>query len=191
MKNPNGKHEHKNRSKSKFMNTNKHNNIKRLGGKGLSLEAFANAKSTTDYYNPALIKKQREFYKNAKHVNKYKKLVKHQNQQNERPSSSTVGLVEGENETKFENQTNGRCGKERNKGVPSLQALYERKHEEKEKARMEKEAIIAAKKEERERAKARRNSTREKMFKRTQKGQPVMKYRIEHLLETIGASTNH
>lgn len=56
---------------------------------------------------------------------------------------------------------------------------------------MEKEAIIAAKKEERERAKARRNSTREKMFKRTQKGQPVMKYRIEHLLETIGASTNH
>ncbi|KAA0057533.1 rRNA-processing protein FYV7-like [Cucumis melo var. makuwa] len=97
----------------------------------------------------------------------------------------------GENETKFENQTNGRCGKERNKGVPSLQALYERKHEEKEKARMEKEAIIAAKKEERERAKARRNSTREKMFKRTQKGQPVMKYRIEHLLETIGASTNH
>ncbi|KGN44879.1 uncharacterized protein LOC101216293 [Cucumis sativus] len=191
MKHSNGKHEHNNRSKSKFMNNNKHNNIKRLGGKGLSLEAFANAKSTTDYYNPALIKKQREFYKNAKHVNKYKKLVKHQNQPNERPSSSTVTLVEGENETKFENQTNDRCGKERNKGVPSLQALYERKHEEKEKARMEKEAIIAAKKEERERAKARRNSTREKMFKRTQKGQPVMKYRIEHLLETIGASTNH
>ena len=38
--------------------------------------------------------KQREFYKNAKHVNKYKKLVKHQNNQNERPSSSTLGLVE-------------------------------------------------------------------------------------------------
>lgn len=38
--------------------------------------------------------KQREFYKNAKHVNKYKKLVKHQNQPNERPSSSTVTLVE-------------------------------------------------------------------------------------------------
>ncbi|CAK9310052.1 unnamed protein product [Citrullus colocynthis] len=189
MKNSTGKDEDKNRPKSNMKNK-KHKNLKRFGGKGLSLEAFANAKSTTDYYNPALIKKQREFYKNAKHVSKYKKLVKHQNQQNERPSSSTVGLVEGENEMKFENQTNGRCGKERNKGVPSLQTLYERKHEEKEKARMEKEAIIAAKKEEQERAKARRNSTREKMFKRTQKGQPVMKYRIEHLLETIGASVN-
>lgn len=105
--------------------------------------------------------------------------------------SLSFWFVKGENEMKFENQMNGRCGKERNKGVPSLQALYERKHEEKEKARMEKEAIIAAKKEEQERAKARRNSTREKMFKRTQKGQPVMKYRIEHLLETIGASVNH
>ncbi|XP_038876713.1 uncharacterized protein LOC120069103 [Benincasa hispida] len=192
MKNPTGKDEDQNRSNSKFMKSKKHKNMKRLGGKGLSLEAFANAKSTTDYYNPALIKKQREFYKNAKHVSKYKKLVKYQNQQNERPSSSTVGLVEDENETKFENHTNGRRGKERNKGVPSLQALYERKHEEKEKARMEKEAIIAAKKEEQERAKARRNATREKMFKRTQKGQPVMKYRIEHLLETIGgASMKH
>ncbi|XP_023004670.1 uncharacterized protein LOC111497895 [Cucurbita maxima] len=191
MKNRAGKDEEQTRSKSKFTKGNKHKNMKRLGGKGPSPQAFANAKSTTDYYNPAFIKKQREFYKNAKHVNKYKKLVKHQNNQNERPSNSTVGLVEGENEMKFENRTNGRRGNERNKGVPSLQGLYERKHQEKEKARMEKEAIIAAKKEERERAKARRNSTREKMFKRTQKGQPVMKYRIEHLLETIGASMNH
>ncbi|XP_022150141.1 uncharacterized protein LOC111018394 [Momordica charantia] len=178
--------------KPKFVkNKNKIKNMKRLGGKGLSLEAFANAKSSSDYYNPALIKKQREFYKNAKHVGKYKKLVKKQNQQNEKSSSSTVGLVQGEDEAQYKNHTNGRCGKERNKGVPSLQGLYERKHQEKEKARMEKEANIAAKKEERERAKARRNSTREKLFKRTQKGQPVMKYRIEHLLETIGASTNH
>ncbi|KAG6575862.1 uncharacterized protein LOC111455827 [Cucurbita moschata] len=190
MKKRTGEDEVQNRPKSAFMKNKKHKNMKRLGGKGLSLEAFANVKSTTDYYNPALIKKQREFYKNAKHVSKYKKLVKHQNHHNERPSSSTVGLVEGENGTKLENQTNGRRGKERNKGIPSLQELYERKHEEKEKARMEKEAIIAAKKEEQERAKARRNTTREKMLKRTQKGQPVMKYRIEHLLKTIGASMN-
>ncbi|XP_023547647.1 uncharacterized protein LOC111806525 [Cucurbita pepo subsp. pepo] len=190
MKKRTGEDEVQNRPKSAFMKNKKHKNMKRLGGKGLSLEAFANVKSTTDYYNPALIKKQREFYKNAKHVSKYMKLVKHQNHHNERPSSSTVGLVEGENGTKLENQTNGRRGKERNKGIPSLQELYERKHEEKEKARMEKEAIIAAKKEEQERAKARRNATREKMLKRTQKGQPVMKYRIEHLLKTIGASMN-
>ena len=104
--------------------------------------------------------------------------------------SISCWFLKGENGTKLENQTNGRRGKERNKGIPSLQELYERKHEEKEKARMEKEAIIAAKKEEQERAKARRNATREKMLKRTQKGQPVMKYRIEHLLKTIGASMN-
>jgi hypothetical protein len=30
-------------------------NKKRLGGRGLSLEAFANAKSKRDFYNPALI----------------------------------------------------------------------------------------------------------------------------------------
>ncbi|XP_022992472.1 uncharacterized protein LOC111488792 [Cucurbita maxima] len=190
MKKRTGEDEVQDRPKSAFMMSRKHKNMKRLGGKGHSLEAFANVKSTTDYYNPALIKKQREFYKNAKHVSKYKKLVKHQNHHNERPSSSTAGLVEGENGTKLENQTNSRRGKERNKGIPSLQELYERKHQEKEKARMEKEAIIAAKKEEQERAKARRNATREKMLKRTQKGQPVMKYRIEHLLKTIGASMN-
>ncbi|KVI08224.1 hypothetical protein Ccrd_013405 [Cynara cardunculus var. scolymus] len=48
-------------------------------GGGLSLKAFANAKTKTDGYNAALIKKQREFYKNAKYVNKYKKSLKQQN----------------------------------------------------------------------------------------------------------------
>ena len=33
----------------------KKKNMRRLGGGGLSLEAFANAKSTTNNYNPALI----------------------------------------------------------------------------------------------------------------------------------------
>ncbi|THU68649.1 hypothetical protein C4D60_Mb08t06090 [Musa balbisiana] len=54
-------------------------NEQRLGGKGLSLEAFANAKSRPSGYNPALIKKQREFYRNAKYVTKYKKTQKQQN----------------------------------------------------------------------------------------------------------------
>ena len=35
----------------------KSKNKKRLGGGGLSLEAFANAKSKGDFYNPALISK--------------------------------------------------------------------------------------------------------------------------------------
>ena len=55
MKKRTGEDEVQNRPKSAFMKNKKHKNMKRLGGKGLSLEAFANVKSTTDYYNPALI----------------------------------------------------------------------------------------------------------------------------------------
>eukprot|EP00268_Persea_americana_P055852 TRINITY_DN652_c0_g1_i1.p1 TRINITY_DN652_c0_g1~~TRINITY_DN652_c0_g1_i1.p1 ORF type:complete len:115 (+),score=10.16 TRINITY_DN652_c0_g1_i1:67-411(+) len=51
-------------------------NRQRLGGKGLSLEAFTNAKTKRTDYNPAIIKKQREFYKNAKCVSNYKKSLK-------------------------------------------------------------------------------------------------------------------
>ena len=39
----------------KPMTMKKKKNINRLGGTGLSLQAFANAKSTTNHYNPALI----------------------------------------------------------------------------------------------------------------------------------------
>ncbi|MFS8014414.1 hypothetical protein Hanom_Chr15g01344211 [Helianthus anomalus] len=67
-------------------------NRSRLGGGGLSLQAFANAKSKNDGYNPALIKKQREFYKNAKYVNKYKKSQKHPNQG--QSSSQATELIE-------------------------------------------------------------------------------------------------
>jgi len=78
--------------------------------------------------------------------------------------------------------------KKKGKEPYSLEELYEKKCGEEEKARMEREAIIKAKKEARERAEARRKALREKMFKKTRKGQPVMKYRIEHLLETIQGS---
>ncbi|KAJ4823057.1 hypothetical protein Tsubulata_049609 [Turnera subulata] len=69
-------------SKSISMKRNK-KNMSRLGGGrgGLSLQAFANAKSTSAQYNPALLKKQREFYKNAKYVSKFKKTLKQQGQQ--------------------------------------------------------------------------------------------------------------
>ena len=70
----------------------------------------------------------------------------------------------------------------------SLKVLYEKKREEDEKARIEREAIARAKKEARERSQSQRKAQREKMFKKTKSGQPVMKYRIEHLLETIQGS---
>ncbi|XP_010243598.1 PREDICTED: rRNA-processing protein FYV7 [Nelumbo nucifera] len=158
---------------------------KRLGGGGLSLEAFANAKSKSIDYNPALIKKQREFYNNAKYVKRYKKLMKQQNGTDNQLSAAT-NLLEGHNETGDGIKT---IKKQKNKSQ-GLEELYKKKHEEEEKARMEREAIIQAKKEERERVQARRKTLREKMFKKTRSGQPVMKYRIEYLLESIQASNS-
>uniref|UniRef100_A0A803NQF8 rRNA-processing protein FYV7 n=1 Tax=Cannabis sativa TaxID=3483 RepID=A0A803NQF8_CANSA len=85
-------------------------------------------------------------------------------------------------------EMNKKNKKSQNKTKVSLREIYEKKREEEEKARMEKEAAIQAKKEEIDKANAQRKATREKMFKKTRSGQPVMKYRIEHLLETIQGS---
>lgn len=79
----------------------------------------------------------------------------------------------------------------KNYGIPSLKEMYEQKHEKKERTKIEMEALNQAKMEEREKAEARRKAAREKMFKKTHAGQPVMKYRIEHLLETIEKSTKN
>lgn len=81
--------------------------------------------------------------------------------------------------------------KNQKKRKPTMEVLYEKKREEEEKARLEREAMIQAKKEGIEKAEARRKASREKMFKKTRHGQPVMKYRIEHLLETIQGTTKN
>lgn len=70
----------------------------------------------------------------------------------------------------------------------TLQEIYEKKHEEQEKARIEREARIQARKEQIERSESRRKALKEKMLKRTKSGQPVMKYRIEHILEKLQGS---
>ncbi|XP_065861281.1 uncharacterized protein [Euphorbia lathyris] len=158
-------------------------NITRLGGHGLSLEAFANAKSTTTHYNPALIKQQKELYKNAKFVSKFKRKLKQQNQQN--GVSSAVRLVVDKNETV---EAGKMIKRKKKRGSNSLRELYEKQQEEKEKERMEREAIIKTRKEAKEKAEAQRKAEKQKMFKRTRRGQPVMKYKIEHLLQIIQAS---
>ncbi|XP_039135682.1 rRNA-processing protein FYV7 [Dioscorea cayenensis subsp. rotundata] len=170
----------------KYKKTNRKRNEKRLGGRGLSLEAFANAKSGPSGYNPSIIKKQREFYRNAKFVSKYKKLVQDQSQ-----SGNHLSLApkledddEGENEMDLSNRRNNKKNKKKN-NLQSVREEFEKKQAEKEKARMEKEALMQAKKEERARAEAKRKTLRENMFKRTRSGQPVMKYRVSHLLEGI------
>ncbi|KAM1058058.1 hypothetical protein ACFX1X_031620 [Malus domestica] len=228
MMNRHPKHE-ENREKFNGSRSNsmkkKKKNMRRMGGQGLSLEAFANAKSNSSYFNPALIKKQKEFYKNSKYVNKYKKSLKQQQgnpplairrfeeeieteygkkeggteyvskKENETECGSEMENGTGDDISRKENETGGgskmsRNDKKKNKySARSIFKVYEMKHEDEEKARMEREAIIQAKKEEREKAETRRKSAREKMLKKTRKGQPVMKYRIQHLLETIQGSS--
>ncbi|XP_076915858.1 uncharacterized protein LOC143575339, partial [Bidens hawaiensis] len=158
---------------------NKKKNRARLGGGGLSLQAFVNAKSKNDGYNPALIKKQREFYKNAKYVSKYKKTLKQPNQGE--GSSQATSLTEGASENR---EIVERHSKKPKKAY-RLEEIYKQKQEEEEKARMEKEAMIKFKREEKEKSQAQRKAQKEKMLKRTRSGQPIMKYRIEQLLQTI------
>ncbi|XP_008799296.2 thyroid transcription factor 1-associated protein 26 [Phoenix dactylifera] len=160
-------------------------NKRRLGGKGLSLDAFANAKSKPSGYNPSLIKKQKEFYRNARYVSKYKKLLNQQNQASDLLSTASEHEVGNDKENVPKQSRN----KKKKNSLQSLREEYEKKREEDEKARMEREGIIQAKKEERAKAEARRKSLREKMFKKTRSGQPVMKYRIEHLLEGLMESS--
>ncbi|KAK9945584.1 hypothetical protein M0R45_011092 [Rubus argutus] len=187
MKNRNPKGA-ENREKSDALKSayHKKNSMKSKNTRSLSLEAFGGPKSTNSYFNPAIIKKQREFYKNAKYVNKYKKSVKQQ--QTNAPSA--IRPLEEENETADGSKMSQNNKKRKKTESSNLIKIYEKKHEEKEKARMEREAIFQAKKEEREKSEARRKAVREKMMKRTHKGQPVMKYRIQHLLETIQGSMN-
>ncbi|KAH7517126.1 hypothetical protein FEM48_Zijuj09G0029200 [Ziziphus jujuba var. spinosa] len=155
--------------------------------RGLSLEAFANAKSGC--YNPSTIKKQREFYKNAKYVKKYKKSIKQQSQQNE--VSTAIRPYEDDKKTEDGREMDMEKKKKRKKNSLTLRQLYEKKHEEEVKKRREREAIIQAKKEEREKAQARRKATRENMLKKTRSGQPVMKYRIEHILDSLQDATRN
>lgn len=103
---------------------------------------------------------------------------------------SWVIVLQDENETEKAGEMNQRYKKNKRSSAQSLREVYEQKHEEEEKAKMEREAIVRAKKEERERTESRRKAVREKMLKKTRSGQPVMKYRIQHLLETIQGSTS-
>jgi len=49
---------HEDKQKRLTMKKNKRRNVSRLGGSGLSLNAFANAKSNSSGYNPSLISMQ-------------------------------------------------------------------------------------------------------------------------------------
>ncbi|XP_058082820.1 rRNA-processing protein FYV7 [Magnolia sinica] len=158
-----------------------------------SIHALINSNSSSNItdYNPYLIKKKREFYKNAKCINKYKKTLKQPNKSQNILQTAAQHSEDGENNEAPNDRK--MVMKKQKKNKNSLQGLrkeYEKKREEEENARVEREAIIQAKREEREKAEAQRKELRGKMFKRTQHGQPIMKYRIEHLLESIRRGAN-
>ncbi|KAJ3681109.1 hypothetical protein LUZ60_015598 [Juncus effusus] len=164
---------------------NKKKSEQRLGGKkgGLSLEAFSRVKSMPSGFNPSIIKKQREFYKNAKLVSKYKKSQKHGSHHTDRLTTQIHKEVENE-------ETKPKHNKKRRQTLESLKEESERKREEKVRERLEREAMIKARNEEREKAEGKRKVLKENMFKKTRSGQPVMKYRIEHILDRLLESKN-
>ncbi|CAA7047055.1 unnamed protein product [Microthlaspi erraticum] len=167
---------------SKSSGLNRRKNMKRLGGGGLSLQTFANMKSQNSHYNPAQIKKQKEFYKNAKYVSKFRKSMKQQNFHNKDETGESSSKVDDDgDDDKQKVKSNKRIG---------VEEVYKQTREEMEKARMEREAEIKAKKEAKAEAEAKRKLAKGKMMRKTQHGQPVMKYRIEHLLEQIKKSNN-
>lgn len=152
----------------------KSKNMKRLGGGGLSLQTFANLKSKKSHYNPAFIKKQKEYYKNAKYVSKFRKSMKQQQQQNVHEKDESSKVVDDEHNK----------GKKSHKRI-GVEEVYKQTREEMEKARREREEAFQAKKLAKEEAESRRKAAKGKMMRKTRHGQPVMKYRIEHLLESI------
>lgn len=125
-----------------------------------------------------LSEKQKEFYKNAKYVSKFRKSVKQQNidDKNETGESSKV---DDDDDDKQKGKSNKRIG---------VEDLYKQTREEMEKVRKEREASFQAKKEAKEEAESRRKVAKGKMMRKTRHGQPVMKYRIDHLLESIKKS---
>ncbi|OAY84586.1 hypothetical protein ACMD2_20551 [Ananas comosus] len=178
-------------------------NEKRLGGKGgsLSLEAFANAKSNPSGYNPSIIKKQREFYRNAKFVKKYKKTLTQQGQPSDHKTIPDLEVPFSANSPEFvissvviedgsSENVRKLSKKKKKQTLPSLEEEYKKKRAEQEKAKMEKELIIRAEEEARAKAESKRKDLRKKMFKKTRSGQPVMKYRIQHLLEGLVQKPN-
>lgn len=75
--------------------------------------------------------------------------------------------------------------KKRRQTLESLKEESERKRQEKERERLEREAMIKAKKEAIEKAESKRKVLKDNMFKKTRSGQPVMKYRIQHILDGL------
>lgn len=182
----------------------KHSRHRLGGGGGLSLDAFVNAKSKPRV-NPSDIRKRREYYENAKKVKQYKTLVKHLPQQEQKSidedlgGGPNTGKEEGDfNDDPISNDnashirgTSFPAKREKNKKKKGRNALegvrqdFMKKKQETQKLEEEREEALKAKEAARIKALQTRKDLKEKMFKRTNSGQPLMKHRLEHILESI------
>eukprot|EP00250_Pteridium_aquilinum_P003819 c14098_g1_i1 orf=78-653(+) len=171
------------------------------GGGGLSLPAFVNAKSKPRL-NPADVRKKREHYENAKKVKKYRKLVKHTPHQEQK--TSTEESIGGSNTDKyivhvptsdsnasqqrltsdFVKKTKCLSGKRRN-ALEGLRQDFIKKKQEEDRVKAERMEALKVKEEARIKATQRRKDFKAKMFKRTNSGQPLMKHRLQHILESL------
>ncbi|KAL0876073.1 hypothetical protein Bca101_025778 [Brassica carinata] len=154
---------------------------------GMVPEAFIYIYRSVLTYSP---QKQKEYYKNAKYVSKFRKSMKQQNvlEKDEMKLQSFHGDGEtGENSKLVDDDK--RKGKSHKR--IGVEEVYKQTREEMEKARREREEAFQAKKQAKEEAESRRKAAKGKMMRKTQHGQPVMKYRIEHLLESIKKSAEN
>ncbi|CAN6361176.1 unnamed protein product [Urochloa humidicola] len=113
------------KGKGRWSGGSRRRNEQRLGvggGGALSLAAFASAKSRNTGYNPALIKKQKEFYKSAKLISKYKRTKKQQSQSSNPPQFPIH--EDGDDDAQYVPKPHDK-GKKRN--AQSLKEEYEKK----------------------------------------------------------------
>ena len=126
--------------------------------------------------------------------NSGKKVPQTENEAEEQPSSSTgekisalrLGRGSGKKDTQIGNH--GKKPLSKPKGPTQVERLreeYEKKRQEEEAARKERQEAFAKQQAAREKSKQERKDVQNKLRKKTKKGQPVMKHRMEHLLDTL------
>lgn len=175
---------------------------KRLGGKGLSLDAFVRAKGKPRY-NPSDIRKHREHYENAKKVKTYRTMIK-QIPQLEQDAQKDIGMQEerldynanvlgcNSSFTRESHPQAKRLPAHKNKkwknGNNTLERMrhdYMERKQDEEKLKQAREEAQREKDEADKMALKKRKELKVKMFKKTSTGQPLMKHRLEHILERL------
>lgn len=122
------------------------------------------------------------------------RLSQSENEADKQPSSSTgekthalrLGRGSGKKETQI--GSHGKKPLSKPKGPTQVERSreeYEKKRQEEEAVRKERQEAYAKQQVAREKSKQERKDVQNKLRKKTKKGQPVMKHRMEHLLDTL------